>query len=72
VAGLTAAGGESDFHVRYVIRDSADELRRAVRDCDATVGLTGDTLYRNAGIFRAVVVQTVVAPRHPGSWSRPA
>ena len=63
VAGLNVAGAEGDFHVRYVIRDSADGLRRAVRDGDATVGLAGDTLYtaaRNAGVFPAVVAQTVV------------
>ena len=63
VAALDAAGRAGDFEVEYVTRDSAEELRQAVRHREATVGLTADTIYataREAGTFPAVVAQTVV------------
>ncbi len=63
VATLDAAGRAGDFEVDYVTRDSAEELRQAVRHREATVGLTADTIYataREAGTFPAIVAQTVV------------
>lgn len=64
VAALDTAGGAGEFDVEYVTRDSPDEVREAVRNGDATVGIAGDTLYtavRQPGIFPAVVSQTLVS-----------
>jgi len=63
VAALNAAGDAGEFTVDYVTRDNNDDLWHAVRDGDATVGLTGDTLYaaaEHAGTFPVVVAQAVV------------
>ena len=43
VVALNAAGDAGAFDIEYVTRDSQEELRQAVRDGDATVGLSGDT-----------------------------
>lgn len=64
VAALDRAADTGQFDVRYVSRDSATELQRAVRIGDATAALADGTLYvaaKDAGTFPAVVAQTVVA-----------
>jgi ABC-2 type transport system permease protein len=64
VAVLSAAGKSADFTVKYVSRDTAEAVRKAVRDGDATAGLTGDTLYteaRQSGTFPVLVAQAAVA-----------
>jgi ABC-2 type transport system permease protein len=63
VSALDAAGRAGEFEVRYVTRPTQDELRTAVRDGDATVALTGDTLYTSAtkaSAFPGVVAQAAV------------
>jgi ABC-2 type transport system permease protein len=63
VVALSAAGDTGAFDIDYVTRDSQEQLRQAVRDGDATVGLSGDTLYAaavDAGTFPVVVTQVVV------------
>jgi ABC-2 type transport system permease protein len=63
VVALSAAGDTGAFDIEYVTRDSQEQLRQAVRDGDATVGLSGDTLYAaavDAGTFPVVVTQLVV------------
>ena len=64
VAALNAAGRSAEFKVEYVTRDSADAVRQAVRDGDATSGLAGAKLYTSAeagGTFPVLVAQTLVA-----------
>ncbi len=64
VAGLNAAGRSADFTVKYVTRPTADAVRLAVRDGQATAGLADGTLYTAAkadGTFPVLVAQTVVA-----------
>ena len=63
VATLDAAGDAGGFDVEYVTRDDRQQLRQAVRDGDATVGFSGDTLYAaaiDAGTFPVVVAQAAV------------
>ena len=63
VATLDAAGDAGGFDVEYVTRDNPQQLRQAVRDGDATVGFSGDTLYAaavDAGTFPVVVAQAAV------------
>ncbi|HEY5249066.1 MAG TPA: ABC transporter permease [Dermatophilaceae bacterium] len=64
VTGLNAAGKAADFTVKYTARTSADAVRLAVREGEATAGLADGTLYTAAkadGTFPVVVAQTVVA-----------
>jgi len=63
VAALDAAGRSAKFTVTYVSRGDSNAVRKAVRDGDATVGLTGGTLYTSntaGGTFPVVVAQAVV------------
>jgi len=62
-AALSAAAKPGDFTVAYVVRDSEDAVRKAVRDGDATAGLAGSRLYASAtdgGTFPVLVAQAVV------------
>ena len=63
-AVLRASGRTGDFEVHFVTRASEDAVRTAVREGDATVGLTPSHLYaaaRDTGAFPGVVAQAVVA-----------
>lgn len=63
-AALDAAGKSAKFTVKYVTRDDAEAVRRAVRQGDATAGLAGDTLFsasQGGGTFPIVVTQVVVS-----------
>lgn len=64
VAALDAAGRTTGFTVTYVTRADDADVRKAVRDGDATAGLAGDSLYTSSwvgGPFPVVVAQAVVA-----------
>lgn len=64
VAALDAAGRTTGFTVTYVTRADDADVRKAVRDGDATAGLSGDSLYTSSwvgGPFPVVVAQAVVA-----------
>ncbi len=63
VAAVDAAAG-TDVEVEYVSRDDEADVRQAIQDGDATVGLAGDTLYsasQDAGTFPVVVTQALVS-----------
>ena len=63
VAALNAAGTAGDFTVRYLTRNSQEELRTAVQHDDATVGLGDGVLFvaaKGAGNFPVVVAQAAV------------
>ena len=60
---LASAAGRQGFSVEYAARGSAADVRTAVRDGAATVGLADDTLFTGTGVdqtFSAVVAQAVV------------
>lgn len=60
---LAAAGEAGEFRTSFVeLADEAD-VRRAIQQTDATVGLAGDRMYvaaRDAGAFPSIVSQVVV------------
>ncbi|MDV3222926.1 ABC transporter permease [Intrasporangium sp.] len=63
-AALEAASEGGDFTVAFETRDSAEAVRLAVRDEEATAGLADGTLYtpsEAAGPFPVFVAQAVVA-----------
>ncbi|EWT01047.1 hypothetical protein N865_11925 [Intrasporangium oryzae NRRL B-24470] len=64
MATIDAAGRASGFTVTYVSRPDDAGVRAAVVNGDATVGLSGDSLYTSrtaGGTFPVVVGQSVVA-----------
>ncbi len=63
VATLDRAGEADSFQVKYISRSSVAQVRSAVRQRDATVGLADGTLYatQNAGTFPATVAQALVS-----------
>lgn len=63
VSALNAAGDSGNFTVRYITRNSQEELRTAVQHDVATVGLGDGVLFeaaKGAGTFPVVVAQAAV------------
>jgi ABC-2 type transport system permease protein len=63
-AALDSAASRGDFSVEYTVRPDATAVREAVRDGDATAGLTDGTLFTATEVdqtFPGVVAQAVVS-----------